>query len=125
MNGNENNGLYLQDAWTDSSGSMIVYSPINVQSLNLVMSGGDSSYVSLLPSGFSILPDGGHSTSSNGGGSSSGGGDNEGGGCLLTVGLEMMLNNLQSNKLTMESVDTVNALVSCTLQKIKDALGVA
>lgn len=121
---NESNVLYLQDSWTDSSGSMIVYSPISVQFLNMVMSGGDSSYVSLLPSGFAILPDG-HSnngTSSDGGS----GGEGGGGGSLLTVGLQMLLNNnVAPAKLTVESVDTVNALISCTIQKIKDALGVA
>ncbi|KAJ1433761.1 START domain [Sesbania bispinosa] len=78
-NGNESNVLYLQDSWTDVSGSMIVYSPMTMQSLNLVMA----------------------------------------------VGLQMLLSNLPTAKLTMESVETVNGLISCTIQKIKDALGVA
>ncbi|GAU44802.1 hypothetical protein TSUD_291950 [Trifolium subterraneum] len=128
-NGNEGNVLYLQDSWTDSSGSMVVYSPINMQSLSLVMSGGDSSCVALLPSGFSILPDGHSSNNSIVGtssdGSSSSGNDNDNGGCLLTVGLQMVLSNLQSSKLTTESVDTVNDLIANTVQKVKDALGVA
>ncbi|WJX71419.1 hypothetical protein P8452_55415 [Trifolium repens] len=126
-NGNE--GLYLQDSWTDSSGSMVVYSPINMQSLNLVMSGGDSSFVSLLPSGFSILPDG-YSSNSNiigtsSDGSRSSGSDNDNSGCLLTVGLQMLLNNHPSSKLTTESVDIVNNHIATTIQKVKDALGVA
>jgi homeobox-leucine zipper protein len=108
---------------------MVVYSPINMQSLNLVMSGGDSSFVALLPSGFSILPDGYSSnnnvigTSSDG--SSSSGSDNDNSGCLLTVGLQMLLNNHPSSKLTAESVDTVNNHLANTIQKVKDALGVA
>ncbi|XP_045810380.1 homeobox-leucine zipper protein ROC6-like [Trifolium pratense] len=121
--------LYLQDSWTDSSGSMIVYSPINMDSLSLVMSGGDSSSVALSPSGFSILPDG-HSSNNNivgtsSDGSSSSGSDNDNGGCLLTAGLQMVLTNVQSSKLTNDSVDTINDLIACTVQKIKDALGVA
>lgn len=121
--------LYLQDSWTDSSGSMIVYSPINMQSLNMVMNGGDSSFISLLPSGFSILPDG-HSNNncvgtSNDGSGNGGSDNNDSGGCLLTAGIQMLLNNLQTSKLTMESVDAVNALITCTIQKVKDALGVA
>ncbi|XP_027186738.1 homeobox-leucine zipper protein HDG1-like isoform X2 [Cicer arietinum] len=128
-NGNEGNVLYLQDSWTDSSGSMIVYSPINMQSLNMVMNGGDSSFISLLPSGFSILPDG-HSNNncvgtSNDGSGNGGSDNNDSGGCLLTAGIQMLLNNLQTSKLTMESVDAVNALITCTIQKVKDALGVA
>ncbi|WJX25545.1 hypothetical protein P8452_14574 [Trifolium repens] len=126
-NGNE--GLYLQDSWTDSSGSMVVYSPINMQSLNLVMSGRDSSFVALLPSGFSILPDG-YSSNNNIIGtssdrSSSSGNDNDNGGCLLTIGLQMLLNNHPSSKLTAESVDTINNHLATTIQKVKDALGVA
>jgi homeobox-leucine zipper protein len=124
VNGNE--GLYLQNSWTDSSGSMVVYSPINMQSLNLVMSGGDSSFVALLPSGFSILPDGYSSNNSNGtssDGSSSSGSDNVG--CLLTFGLKMLLNNHPSSKLTTESIDTVNNHIATTIQKVKDVIGVA
>ena len=127
-NGNEGSSLYLQDSWTDSSGSMVVYSPIDSQSLDILISGGDSSLIPLLPSGFSILPDG-HSnvnnivgTSSDGSGGNGEGGDN--GGCLLTFGLQMLLNNTQTSKLTMESVESVNAQISVTLQRIKDALGV-
>ncbi|MCI59469.1 homeobox-leucine zipper protein ANTHOCYANINLESS 2-like, partial [Trifolium medium] len=64
-----------------------------MQSLSLVMSGGDSSYVALSPSGFSILPDG-HSSNNNivgtsSDGSSSSGSENDNGGCLLTAGLQM------------------------------------
>jgi homeobox-leucine zipper protein len=108
---------------------MVVYSPISMQSLNLMMSGRDSSFVALLPSGFSILPDGYSSnnniigTSSDG--SSSSGNDNDNGGCLLTIGLQMLLNNHPSSKLTAESVDTVNNHLATTIQKVKDALGVA
>ncbi|TKY45132.1 Homeobox-leucine zipper protein ANTHOCYANINLESS 2 [Spatholobus suberectus] len=115
-NSNESNVLYLQESWTDASGSMVVYSPINMQSLNVVMSCGDSSFVALRPSGFAILPDGYPNNSD---------GSDGGGGCLLTVGLQMLQNGNQSAKFTVESVETVNNLISCTIQKIKDALGVA
>lgn len=107
-NGNESNMLILQDTWTDAWCSAIVYAPVDVQSLNVVMSGGDSSYVALLPSGFAILPDG-----------------PGGGGSLLTVGLQILVNSLPTGKLTVESIDTVNNLISCTIQKIKAALRVA
>jgi len=108
--------FYLQESWTDASGSMVVYSPINMQSLNMMMNCGDSSFVALRPSGFAILPDG-HSNNSD---------NNDGGGsCLLTVGLQMLQNDNQSAKFTMESVQTVNSLLSCTIQKVKEALGVS
>lgn len=100
---------------------MIVYSSIDVQSFNIVASGQDSAYISLFPSGFSILPDG-HSnnncvgTSTNG--SNGGAGNTNAGGCLLTFGIQMQ-NNLPTTMLTMESVDTINRHLSSTIQKIK------
>ncbi|XP_061374520.1 homeobox-leucine zipper protein ANTHOCYANINLESS 2-like [Gastrolobium bilobum] len=111
------NSIYVQESWTDATGSMIVYSPINAQALKVVVSGGDSACVRLLPSGFTILPDG-NSNSGNGDGSG-------GGGCLLTVGRQIMVNNLPQAKFTVESVTRLNDTVSGTIQKIKAALGVA
>lgn len=110
---NENNVLYLQESWTVASGSMVVYSPIKTQSLNMVMSCGDLPFVSLCPSGFAILPSG-HSDNGDSGSS-----------CLLTVGLQMLQNVKQAAKFSVGSVETVNSLITCTVQKIKDALGVA
>ncbi|XP_057759497.1 homeobox-leucine zipper protein ANTHOCYANINLESS 2-like isoform X1 [Arachis stenosperma] len=118
-NGGEssNNTLFLQETWNDTSCSALLYSPVEVESLKVVMSGGDSTYVALIPSGFTIHPDG-HSGTQDGddGGSS---------GCLLTVGLQILLNSLPTAKLTAESVETVNDLITGTIQKIKASLGVA
>ncbi|KAK7263822.1 hypothetical protein RJT34_31419 [Clitoria ternatea] len=94
---------------SDASGAMIVYSAINGQSLNMVMSCGGSSFIPVRPSGFAILPNG----------------NNGGGGSLLTIGLQMLQTGHQTAKLSIESVETVNNLMTCTIQKIKDALGVA
>ncbi|KAK7270509.1 hypothetical protein RIF29_23707 [Crotalaria pallida] len=134
VNANDSSMLILQETWTDASCSVVVYAPVDVQSLNVVMSGGDSAYVALLPSGFAILPDGQScgfgmpNNTCNGtvpkGGCNGGAGD-EGSGSLLTVGFQILVNNIPTAKLTMESVDTVNNLISCTIQKIKGALRVA
>ncbi|CAN6205269.1 unnamed protein product [Urochloa humidicola] len=123
--GNQNNMLILQETCTDSSGSLVVYAPVDVQSMHVVMNGGDSAYVSLLPSGFAILPDG-HSQPSDAaqdspnGQSSTVGSKNTG--SLVTVAFQILVNNLPTAKLTMESVETVSNLLSCTIQKIKSAL---
>ncbi|WOL07520.1 hypothetical protein Cni_G16263 [Canna indica] len=98
--------LILQETCSDASGSLVVYAPVDVPAMHLVMSGGDSSYVALLPSGFAILPDG-----------------KSAGGSLLTVAFQILVNSLQPTaKLTVESVETVNNLISCTVQKIRAAL---
>ncbi|CAF2125861.1 unnamed protein product [Brassica napus] len=113
MNANQSSMLILQETCIDASGALVVYAPVDIPAMNVVMNGGDSSYVALLPSGFAVLPDGGS-------------GDVEqrpvGGGSLLTVAFQILVNNLPTAKLTVESVETVNNLISCTVQKIRDAL---
>ncbi|KAK1262260.1 Homeobox-leucine zipper protein HDG1 [Acorus gramineus] len=108
--------LVLQETCIDSSGALVVYAPVDIPAMHLVMNGGDSSYVALLPSGFAIVPDGpardGNNHNSNGGG----------GGSLLTIAFQILVNNLPMPKLNAESVDTVNNLINCTVQKIKAAI---
>ncbi|XVE64183.1 hypothetical protein DITRI_Ditri07aG0081300 [Diplodiscus trichospermus] len=127
VNANENNVLILQETWSDVSGALVVYAPVDISSMGVVMNGGDSAYVALLPSGFAILP--GISPSYHGGQSNPNGtlvtpdiDGNLSGGCLLTVGFQILVNTAPTAKLTLESVETVNNLISCTIQKIKAAL---
>ncbi|CAA6664737.1 unnamed protein product [Spirodela intermedia] len=125
LNSSQSNMLILQESCTDSSGSMVVYAPIDLPAINIVMSGEDPSYIPLLPSGFTILPDedgaaaaaaaaGGPSTSSNPG--------SGGGGSLITVAFQILVSSLPSARLNLESVTTVNNLISTTVQQIKAAL---
>lgn len=119
--------LILQETWSDASGALVVYAPVDVPSMNMVMSGGDSANVALLPSGFSISPDGSSSSSSSWydqidthGGFV----NHESKGCLLTVGFQILVNSVPTTKLNMESVQTVNNLIACTIHKIKAALSI-
>ncbi|KAK4476559.1 hypothetical protein RD792_015715 [Penstemon davidsonii] len=107
MNTNQSSMLILQETCIDAAGSLVVYAPVDIPAMHVVMNGGDSAYVALLPSGFSIVPDGPGSGSS---------------GSLLTVAFQILVNTLPTAKLTVESVETVNNLISCTVQKIKAAL---
>ncbi|XP_074263269.1 homeobox-leucine zipper protein ANTHOCYANINLESS 2-like isoform X2 [Silene latifolia] len=118
MNPNQSSMLILQETCTDASGSLVVYAPVDIPAMHVVMNGGDSAYVALLPSGFSIVPDGPDSRGSN----NHGFGPNRVGGSLLTVAFQILVNSLPTAKLTVESVETVNNLISCTVQKIKAAL---
>lgn len=110
--------LILQECCTDAYGSVIVYSPVDLPAINIVMSGEDPSYIPILPSGFTILPDGraaaGASSSSNPMVGSSG--------SLLTVAFQILMSGLPSAKLNLESVMTVNNLIGTTVQQIKSAL---
>ncbi|KAJ8573277.1 hypothetical protein K7X08_009788 [Anisodus acutangulus] len=128
MNANQSSMLILQETCIDAAGALVVYAPVDIPAMHVVMNGGDSAYVALLPSGFSIVPDGpgsrGSSTANCGsnGPSCNGGPDQRISGSLLTVAFQILVNSLPTAKLTVESVETVNNLISCTVQKIKAAL---
>ncbi|KAL5565537.1 hypothetical protein UlMin_028701 [Ulmus minor] len=122
MNTNQSSMLILQETCIDAAGSLVVYAPVDIPAMHVVMSGGDSAYVALLPSGFAIVPDGPGSRGPMTATSNGGDGPNRVGGSLLTVAFQILVNNLPTAKLTVESVDTVNNLISCTVQKIKAAL---
>ncbi|XP_058078884.1 homeobox-leucine zipper protein ROC8-like [Magnolia sinica] len=124
FNASQNNMLILQESCTDSSGSLVVYAPVDLPAINIAMSGEDPSYIPLLPSGFTILPDGrpdnsgaGPSTSSNLQGNMP-----RSSGSLITVAFQILVSSLPSAKLNLESVTTVNNLISTTVQQIKSAL---
>ncbi|KZV41624.1 homeobox-leucine zipper protein ANTHOCYANINLESS 2 [Dorcoceras hygrometricum] len=108
MNPKQSSMLILQETCIDPSGSLVVYAPVDIPAMQVVMNGGDSAYVALLPSGFSIVPDGPAAQRVSG--------------SLLTVAFQILVNSLPTAKLTVESVETVNNLISCTVQKIKAAL---
>lgn len=132
MNPNQSSMLILQETCIDAAGSLVVYAPVDIPAMHVVMNGGDSAYVALLPSGFAIVPDGpgsrgptgnGNNSNNNGGGGGGGGpGPHRVSGSLLTVAFQILVNSLPTAKLTVESVETVNNLISCTVQKIKAAL---
>ncbi|KAK3038084.1 hypothetical protein RJ639_031638 [Escallonia herrerae] len=125
MNANQSSMLILQETCIDAAGSLVVYAPVDIPAMHVVMNGGDSAYVALLPSGFAIVPDGPGSHGPHNLGSppnSSGGPAQRVSGSLLTVAFQILVNSLPTAKLTVESVETVNNLISCTVQKIKAAL---
>ncbi|KAJ6806597.1 homeobox-leucine zipper protein ROC8-like isoform X1 [Iris pallida] len=116
----DNSMLILQESCTDESGSIVVYAPVDLPAINVVMSGEDTSYIPLLPSGFTILPDG-----RPGGGSAASSSSNPMGGSsgsLLTVTFQILVSSLPTAKLNSESINTVNGLISSTVQHIKAAL---
>lgn len=116
----ENNMWILQDSCTNSYESMVVYAPADITGIQSVMTGCDSSNLAILPSGFSIVSDGLESrqmviTSRREE-------KNTEGGSLFTIAFQILTNASPTAKLTMESVDSMNSLVSCTLRHIKTSL---
>ncbi|XP_047062143.1 homeobox-leucine zipper protein ROC2-like isoform X2 [Lolium rigidum] len=114
-NSNQSNMLILQESCTDSSGSYVIYAPVDVVAMNVVLNGGDPDYVALLPSGFAILPDGPAAGIMHAGGVGSGG-------SLLTVAFQILVDSVPDAKLSLGSVATVNSLIACTVERIKAAV---
>jgi|UniRef100_A0A2N9FB88 homeobox-leucine zipper protein len=120
MKSKENSMWILQDGCTNGYESMVVYAPVDITGMQSVMTGCDSSNMALLPSGFSILPDGIESrplviTSRQEEKSTEGG-------SLLTIAFQILTNTSPTAKLSVESVESVNTLISCTLRNIKTSL---
>ncbi|KAK3224660.1 hypothetical protein Dsin_004522 [Dipteronia sinensis] len=129
FNTSQNNMLILQESCIDNSGSLVVYCPVDLPAINIAMSGEDPSYIPLLPSGFTICPDGRPDQVGGGGGDGASTSSNTHGnigtrssGSLITVAFQILVSSLPSAKLNMESVTTVNNLISTTVQQIKASL---
>ncbi|KAL5700253.1 Homeobox-leucine zipper protein PROTODERMAL FACTOR 2 [Ranunculus cassubicifolius] len=103
-NTNQSNMLIIQESCTDSTGSLVVYAPVDAVAMNVVLNGGDPEYVALLPSGFAIFP------------------DKQQSGSLLTVAFQILVDSVPTAKLSLGSVATVNNLIACTVDRIKAAV---
>uniref|UniRef100_A0A803M0G9 Uncharacterized protein n=1 Tax=Chenopodium quinoa TaxID=63459 RepID=A0A803M0G9_CHEQI len=119
----ESNMLILQESWTDCTSSFIVYAPVDSTSMETVLRGGDSDYLALLPSGFAVADAPIHPNVLTLANDNGAGGSGSGGASALTLGFQILVNSLPTAKLTVESINTVNDLMSCTIQKIKNSLG--
>ncbi|MED6172512.1 hypothetical protein PIB30_050763 [Stylosanthes scabra] len=132
----ENNSIIIQESFIDSVGSSyIVYAPTDFEAINVVINGGDSSTVPVLPSGFVVCGDGRESMMSNSSiapsifGGAAGGSFSDQllrseGGSLLTVAFQVLVNNITCgpNHVSMESMASINTLITSTVQKIKATL---
>lgn len=110
--------LIIQESCCDPTGSFVVYAPVDVQAIEMVLGGGDPDYVALLPSGFSILPDG--PPNQQGGGTGGAGGS---GGTLITAAFQILVDSAPDAKLALGTVTTVNNLITCTVERLKAAVG--
>lgn len=104
--------LILQESCIDSSGALVVYSPVDLHAINIAMSGQDPSFIPILSSGFAISPDAGEKLVAG----------EISAGSLVTIVVQIIVSNLTAGKMSQESVNTVNNLVGNTIQQIKAAL---
>ncbi|KAK6782906.1 hypothetical protein RDI58_020702 [Solanum bulbocastanum] len=131
--------LMLQESCTDDSGSLVVYTTVDVDAIQLAMNGEDPSCIPLLPLGFVITPiNNGQANINNCDNNVSGTDANSSqssekrqnlssvqeysGGCLLTVGLQVLASTIPSAKLNLSSVTAINHHLCNTVQQINAAL---
>ncbi|MCO5577087.1 hypothetical protein L7F22_030909 [Adiantum nelumboides] len=122
INANQSNMLILQECCTDESSSLVVYAPVDKTAMTTVLKGGEPDTVALLPSGFAVLPDGTHNRSSLNMVGTAPSKEVASGGSLLTVTFQILVDHVPTAKLSLNSVATVNNLISKTVACIKEAL---
>ncbi|KAL7612186.1 hypothetical protein Lser_V15G05336 [Lactuca serriola] len=119
-NTRDTNILILQESCSDSSGSLVVYYPVDLPAINMAMNG-EEVCVPLLPSGFVITTDGRHrstmSTSRKEGCSAA-----STAGSLVTLVLQMVVSSQPGENLGAQSVATISNLIGGTVRKIKAAM---
>ncbi|KAF6168602.1 hypothetical protein GIB67_005214 [Kingdonia uniflora] len=92
-NGQANSNLTLQESWQDRSGALVVYTPIDRQSMFQIENAENTSSIELLPCGVSIIPDGKPIR----GASTGGGGVIDSAGSLLTVAYQIPLSSMEED----------------------------
>ncbi|KAK8557709.1 hypothetical protein V6N12_009935 [Hibiscus sabdariffa] len=105
----ENNMMLLQECFCNSDclEGMVVYAPISFAAMNTAMNGDDCSDIPILPSGFIVSADTGVPAISSA--------------SILTVAFQILLSSPSSStqELNIQSVATVNNLVTSTVQRLK------
>ncbi|KAK0589692.1 hypothetical protein LWI29_017398 [Acer saccharum] len=109
-NSSQGNMLLVQESCSDPTAAFVIYAPV---AMNEILNGGEyPDYLTLLPSGFAILPDG---TAVHRGSTASGG-------SLLTVSFQIFVDLVPNARVSLEIIATIINLVACTVEKIKASL---
>ncbi|XP_047331586.1 homeobox-leucine zipper protein MERISTEM L1-like [Impatiens glandulifera] len=101
--------LVLQEENWDPMGAYIVYAPVDSTAVNLTLVGGDSDYVTMLPTGFVIGPDGL-------------GNGSDGAGSLVTLSIQILVDSNPNIVVEQPSVDTLTNLLKSTVDSLMIAL---
>ncbi|CAA7014658.1 unnamed protein product [Microthlaspi erraticum] len=104
--------LMLQESCIDNSGSLIVYSSVDVDSIQHAMNGEDPSSIPILPLGFSVVPVNAPDRVSVDSPPS----------CLLTVGIQVLASNVPTAKPNLSTVTTINNHLCTIVNQITSVL---
>jgi homeobox-leucine zipper protein len=104
--------LYLQESYTDSTGSYVIYAPMDAYALSIVLNGGNPDTVVILPSGFAILPDRPPTWPEG----------KESSGSLVTVSFHIVDGASSEDFIPPESLDTMRHIIMETVISIRMAV---
>ncbi|KAL4272086.1 hypothetical protein GQ457_13G002460 [Hibiscus cannabinus] len=102
--------LYLQENYTDETGSYIVYGPVEALSMSMVINGGNPNTVAILSSGFAILPD------------KPPGQGNEPVGSILTLSFHCGDSSTTNEFIPASTLKTIDAILGTTAGLIRNAV---
>ncbi|KAF5727972.1 hypothetical protein HS088_TW21G00112 [Tripterygium wilfordii] len=104
--------LYLQESFTDPTGSYIVYAPMDIRAMSMILNGGNADSVFVLPSGFAVLPD--RAITANG--------KEEECGSLLTIAYHIVDDSCAENCVPRSSTQTMKRIIKTTANWIREAV---
>ncbi|XP_024314342.1 homeobox-leucine zipper protein ROC6-like [Brachypodium distachyon] len=110
---NNNNKLILQEAYTDTSCMLVVYVPVDEQSMkDASMNGGGCASFSTPPSGFAVIPDGLNQQTSPWSSS----------GAIVSAMYQILPSSASPQNLTLDTVNNISSLLYHAVNKIKSAV---
>ncbi|KAI5446778.1 hypothetical protein KIW84_014574 [Lathyrus oleraceus] len=121
----EDQRVILQESFTSSVGSYVIFAPTDRTSMNIAIRGDESKGLEILPTGFVVCsksrPSAAFEASGNIGRVGVGGGD---AGSLLTLAFQILISssNGTDTQQHMESMAAVNSLLAGTIRKVQEAL---
>ncbi|XP_022631965.1 homeobox-leucine zipper protein ROC2-like isoform X1 [Vigna radiata var. radiata] len=101
---------FLQESYTDSTGSYIVYAPLDESAVAALIHGANPDKVMILPSGFSILPERLH------------GDEDRNSRSLLTIAFHIVESTTNEPYLAPESIETIYKVISDTVYSITNSV---
>lgn len=101
--------LLLEESWSDPLASHIVFAPAHIGDIDAILRGGNPNVIPVLPSGFTILPDGPTSPYCSRG-------------TLLTVSFQVLMTESPDADIDPDDAAKVAQLLGHCCEKIKHAL---
>ncbi|KAK7277265.1 hypothetical protein RIF29_18416 [Crotalaria pallida] len=122
---NNQNLMILQESCVDSLGALLVFAPLDMESINFAIRGEDPTVLPILPSGFTISRDGRSEHFGAAGQSSNSFGHvgNQMEGSLLTLAIQVLISPASTTgHFNLATVVKVNDLITSVVEKIRAAL---